>query len=457
MRSTVSTPTGNPGNKVHLLTDEERWQHHKKTERIEQQRRAPEISATRVIAHEEGCSFDQARCLYHYRNPNRYGGTDLSEAERDWCEGYEKARGKNEADRIFAQFSRPGDARSPRQRKSAQPSATATATPHVWRDPASILPRDFLYGDCIIRRYVSAVISMGGVGKTSEMQVEVAAMVTGRDLLGVKPKRPLRVWYINLEDGQDEIDRRLGAIFKHYEIAEDDLAGHLFTDSGREKNFVIADDDRAGLEFHEDVIAEISANIRKNAIDLVVVDPFVLCARFPENDNNKMAQIIEAWAQIAQQCDCAVVLVHHVRKGSSGQGSYTVEDARGAGAIINSCRSVRILNSMTKEEGKQAVVERHRSYFRIDSGKTNVALPPDVSEWRRIISVDLDNASGDCPADRIGVVTLWKWPDPMEDLTVAHPPRSPESRQRRRPMARKQPGKQLGRQANRRRPPPQPH
>src|SRR5262249_29603115 len=44
---------------------------------------------------------------------------------------------------------------------------------------------------------------------------------------------------------------------------------------------------------------------------------------------------------------------------------------------------------------------------------------PEDSEWRKIVSVDLDNAMGDCPADRVGVVTLWTWPDPMEQLTVA--------------------------------------
>jgi hypothetical protein len=294
------------------------------------------------------------------------------------------------------------------------------ATPHVWRDPTTIPPRDFLYDDHIVRRYVSGVVSMGGVGKTSELQVEIAAMVTGRDLLGVKPKRPYRVWYINLEDPQDEIDRRFAAIFKHYDITPVNLDNRLFTDSGREKNFVIAYDGRNGIEFDQAVLADISENIQTNEIDLVVVDPFVNCARFAENDNNKMAAIIEVWAQIAEHQKCAVVLLHHVRKGGpGGRDGFTVEDARGAGALINSCRSVRVFNVMTKEEGEKAGVERHRSYFRIDSGKTNLAPPPEDSQWRKIMSVDLDNATEDCPADRIGVVTPWEWPDPLATITVA--------------------------------------
>jgi hypothetical protein len=297
-----------------------------------------------------------------------------------------------------------------------------TATPHKWRDPKTIPPRDFLYGDHVIRGYVSGIISMGGVGKTSELQVEIAAMVTGRDLLGVKPKRQYRVWYINLEDPQDEIDCRFAAIFKQYGITQADLGNRLFTDSGRDKNFVVARLGRNGrIEFDQDVIRDIKDTIKANAIDYIVVDPFANSARFAENDNNTMAHIIEyVWGKISDQQNCASALAHHVRKGAPGHnGGYTVEDARGAGALINSCRNVRVLNMMTKDEGEKAGVERHRSYFRIDSGKVNMTPPPDESEWRKIVSVDLGNAKGDCPSDRVGVVTRWEWPDPLEDVTVA--------------------------------------
>jgi len=299
-------------------------------------------------------------------------------------------------------------------------SSRITATPHRWRDPTTISPRDFLYGDHIVRGYVTGDVSMGGVGKTSEAQVEIAAMVTGRDLLGVKPKHPYRVWYINLEDPQEEIDRRFAAIFKHYGITEKDLGNRLFTDSGREKNFVVARDSKDGIQFNEQIIADIENTIRENAIDAAVVDPYVNCAHVPENDNNKMAAIIKTvWAKIAEQQNCAILLEHHVRKGAAGNDGYTVEDARGAGALINSWRMVRVFNTMTKDEGEKAGVERHRSYFRIDNGKVNLTQPPEKSEWRKFVSIDLENAKEDCPSDRVGVVTQWKWPDPMEDLTIA--------------------------------------
>jgi hypothetical protein len=326
------------------------------------------------------------------------------------------------ADRLLGS----GGAPSPSLRPKPLPHVKITATPYVWRDPKTIDPRDFLYGDDIVRRYVSSIVAMGGIGKTSEIQVEIAAMVTGRDLLGVKPKRACRVWYINLEDPLDEIDRRFAAVFKEHRITKQDLGNRLFRDSGRKtaeqpgKNFVVAREGRNGIEFDQAVIDNIIETIEVNAIDYLVVDPFANSARFAENDNNKMTEVIDTvWAAIAERTNCAVMLLHHVRKGGSGHGSYTVEDARGAGALVNCCRSVRVLNTMQKDEGEKAGVERHRSFFRIDSGKTNIAIAPENSEWRKIVSVDLDNAKGDCPADRVGVVTLWKWPDPLATITVA--------------------------------------
>jgi hypothetical protein len=302
--------------------------------------------------------------------------------------------------------------------ESQQPQISAT--PFVWREPKLIVPRDFLYGHHYIRRYLSGTVAMGGVGKSSEASAEIAAMATGRDLLGVKPKRPLRVWYINLEDPRDEIDRRLSAVWQHYNITATDIGDRLFIDSGRERKIVIARETKAGIVIAEPIIAEILEAVQANKIDVIMVDPFVGCYEINENDNSKVNVVCQEWATIAEHGPCAIDLAHHVRKGGSRDGGHTVDDARGASALINSCRSVRILNTMTREEGEKAGVERHRSYFRIDNGKANLAPPPEKSEWRRFVSVDLDNATAESDSDRVGVVVEWIWPDPMDALTTHH-------------------------------------
>jgi AAA domain len=65
--------------------------------------------------------------------------------------------------------------------------------------------------------------------------VKAVAIVTGRDLLGCKPIRRLKVWYWNLEDSMEEIERRFHAIFLHYGIKREEIEGQLFVNSGRDK------------------------------------------------------------------------------------------------------------------------------------------------------------------------------------------------------------------------------
>jgi hypothetical protein len=300
-----------------------------------------------------------------------------------------------------------------------RPRVRIIATPYIWRDPKSIPPRDFLYGH-FVRGFVSVTVAMGGVGKSSELQVEIAAMITGRDLLGVMPKHPLRVWYINLEDPRDEVDRRQAAVFKHYGITPMDIGDRLFIDSGRERKFTIARETKNGLVFDEDVLADLHETIEANKIDVVIIDPLVNGAEIGENNNNAMAQVIGRLIDIAEQHDCAIELAHHVRKsGGNNRDGYTIDDSRGASAVVNAGRTARVFNTMSVAEGERAGVERHRSYFRIDNGKVNLIPPPDRCEWRKLVSVGLDNATKDRKADHIGVATAWAWPSPMETLTVA--------------------------------------
>jgi hypothetical protein len=41
------------------------------------------------------------------------------------------------------------------------------ATPYKWKDPAKIVRREWLYGYLLIRKFVTATVAPGGVGKSS--------------------------------------------------------------------------------------------------------------------------------------------------------------------------------------------------------------------------------------------------------------------------------------------------
>ena len=295
-------------------------------------------------------------------------------------------------------------------------AVTIQATPYRWRDPATIPPREWLYGRHLIRRFLSTTVAPGAVGKSSLVLVEAIAMVTGRPLLGVMPPACLRVWYVALEDPLEEIERRVAAICLRYGIEARELEGRLFLDSGRTSEIVIATTTKDGAKVAEPVVEGLVATITANRIDVAMVDPFVSSHRVSENDNAAIDLVAKAWNRVAEIGRAAIELVHHVRKGQGGGAEFTVEDGRGAGALLAAARSARVLNPMSKDQAERANLASHRGYFRADNGKANLAPPPDRSEWFKLASVELGNGPGG--GDHVAVVEPWQWPDMLEGVTV---------------------------------------
>ncbi|WP_299807348.1 AAA family ATPase [Tardiphaga sp.] len=301
---------------------------------------------------------------------------------------------------------------------SAAP-AVIKATPYVWKQPSSIKKRDFLYGQHSIREFVSATVAPGGIGKSSLIVTEALAMVSGKALLGIQPASRLRVWLWNLEDPQEEIDRHIQATGQRYKLTAEDIEGYLFVDSGREQRLVITVTDRTGTAILEPIVDALVAELIRRSIDLLVVDPFVSSHEARENDNGAMDRIVKAWGRVAQRANCSIELVHHSRKSSAGATETTEESARGGKALTDGCRSVRVLNRMSKEEGKNAGVENPRSYFRVSVDKANLAPQAETSDWFHLESVDLGNNSTGGYGDSVGVVVSWQWPDLMADVSVS--------------------------------------
>ena len=292
------------------------------------------------------------------------------------------------------------------------------ATPYAWRDPAKIFPRDFLYGKHLIRKFLSGKVSQGGVGKSTLIAGETLAMVSGRNLLGVIPSRRLRVWLWNLEDPKEETERKIQAAALHYNLLSQDIEPYLFIDSGRDQKLVIAETTRDGARIVRPVVDSLIEQVIARNIDVLIIDPFVSSHRVIENSNDDMDLVVKQWSAIAELGNCAVELVHHSKKGELEK---TVESSRGAIAITDACRSVQVLNRMTKEEAERAGVQNYRLYFRVYADKANLAPPLENSNWFKLENVSLGNGPhlGGMGGDEVGVIVTWQWPDAMAGITGA--------------------------------------
>jgi RecA-family ATPase len=290
----------------------------------------------------------------------------------------------------------------------------------VWRDPSEIKRRDWLYATHYIRKFVGCTIGRRGHGKTTRAIAEMLSMVTGRDLLktGKMPDQKLRVWYIG-EDPREEIERRIIAACAHYGIRPDEIEGRLFFDSvfslppGATKVVILKNNAAARQQLAIDALM---SGIKGGEVDVLIIDPLKKFHAVPENSNDHMDEVMVVFSEIAAQTNAAIEILHHTRKPSASNNGnpMTVDDGRGADAIVAAARSARIINVMTLTDSEKFGIEVTKawSYIRIDNGKANMA-PPEAAVWAHLWSEILP-----C-GESVGVAQPWKTPNAFDGMTSA--------------------------------------
>ncbi len=245
-------------------------------------------------------------------------------------------------------------------------------TEFVWRDPSTIAPRPWLYGQHLIRKQVSVTVAPGGVGKSSLTIGEGLAMASGRQLFGDWTAPDLKVWLYNLEDPRDEMDRRISGAMQHYNVTPREISGRLFVDTGRERELTMAIQTPLGVKIVKPEVDVLANEINTCGIDVIIIDPFVSSHQVGENDNGAIDLVAKEWARLADRCNCAIELVLHTRK-TNGK-TATTESGRGASALLAAARSGRVLNKMSDDMKAEAgVKDDPATYFSVTRDKANLA------------------------------------------------------------------------------------
>jgi hypothetical protein len=301
-----------------------------------------------------------------------------------------------------------------------QPSPSTTPKPVIgswWRDPATIPPREFLYGRHYIRRAIGATIAAGGRGKTTLSVYEAVTMTAGRNLVtGVPlPDGPLRAWVLNGEEDQDELDRRVAAVCQRYRVTQADLGGRLFVQSVSDHPMRIATIGNGQPIISAAVQKHMVEFVGDNRIDVFMVDPLISFHGVVENDNSHMDLVVkQGFGVIANKTASAGELFHHPGKPKPGQVDTTVEDGRGASAVLWAVRGARVLNFMTPAEAEKLGMsdDERKLHVRIANGKANMA-PLGKAEWMKIEVENLPNG------DQVACSSPWQPPNPFDDITFA--------------------------------------
>jgi hypothetical protein len=307
---------------------------------------------------------------------------------------------------------------------------TFTAAPFVYRDPASIPRRQFLYGFELRRRQVSAVVAPGAAGKTTLKIGRAICMATGNDHLGHRVwNGPHRCWLWNLEDDLEEVEKTVHAFLKLWNIDPADLSDRLFingADSIGSNGLKLATEDNfGGFKIQRPVSEALIEELTRLKIDYLDIDPFVSSHAVDENSNQAIDAVAKEWLRIAHEANpkaggVAVGLAHHLRKTTATE--FTAQDARGAGAMINAARSCLVLQRMSPDEALRLQIADcdRKSYFKVYDDKNNKAAAALRPDWYQFMSIGLGNedVGSKGPEDSMAAIQRWSPPDVFGGVTA---------------------------------------
>ncbi len=285
-------------------------------------------------------------------------------------------------------------------------------------DDQPVPPRGWLLGNTFCRGFVSSLLGDGGVGKTALRYAQALSLSTGRSLTGEHVFQRSRVLIASLEDGRDELRRRIKAACLHHEINRDELKGWLFLAALGKAGGKLMTLDRHGRPLLGALAVKLAATIAARKIDLVILDPFIKAHTLNENDNSGIDEVAQILTDMSVRFDIAVDVPHHMAKGMADPGN--ANRGRGASSLKDALRLVRTATVMTTGEAQTfglSEAERRR-LIRVDDAKLNIA-PMMEAKWFRLVGVDLGNGTEAYPSgDQVQTVEPWSPPGLFADISV---------------------------------------
>jgi AAA domain len=149
---------------------------------------------------------------------------------------------------------------------------------------------------------------------------------------------------------------------------------------------------------------------------LLIVDPFNSAHAMDDGNSNVLiARVAHEMSRIARDTGAAVLVLHHLRKGSNGD----VDDLMGATALRANFRNCRVFQRMTEKQAEELGIDdgQRWRYLRIASVKANYAPPPEDCVWFQLASVPLGNGNElYTEGDEIGVAEPWSPPKAFDGI-----------------------------------------
>jgi RecA-family ATPase len=209
-------------------------------------------------------------------------------------------------------------------------------------------PREWAVPDRFPLRNVALISGEGAVGKSILIMQLGVAHALGRDWVGTLPE-PGPFLYLNAEDEEAELHRRLADIAAHFGAALAELNGEVHILSLAGKDAVLGYADRNGLVqptslFHK--LTEAACDIRPK---LIALDTSADVFGGNENDRAQVRQFVGLMRGMAIAANAAVIVAAHPSLTGINSGS----GLSGNTAWHNSVRARAYMKAAKAEDGTE--------------------------------------------------------------------------------------------------------
>lgn len=237
----------------------------------------------------------------------------------------------------------------------------------------------------IFRKKVTMVFGDPGVGKTYVVCAIVADVSAGRALPCDRPRPPATVLYLTAEDGLgDTIRPRIEALGGDLSRVHVSRLGFALDDTG---------------------LAAVEGEMARLHPDLVVLDPLnaYLGAGVDMHRANETRPVLAKLARLAEQYNCAVLIVHHMTKDDK---AHAVHRALGSIDLVAACRSALLVGTDPNAPATRAVVQVKNNLTRfaagvgygLDDGRFRWTGPTQLTS-ARILAPERDSRDSDAVTD----------------------------------------------------------
>ena len=234
---------------------------------------------------------------------------------------------------------------------------------------------------------VAVVVGPGGVSK-SMLAVQTGAVVgTGRDHWSLWSDRGAfpqgRVVVFNIEDplvmigirAHDighSVDPRDREVF----TADFNRNVNIWSLPGRSFRFATKNP-KTGVVRPSEWIGWMEDQVR--GCRLAIIDTFIRgLGGLDENSSTDVAEVLGLLEGICRRTGCAIMILHHVNKGSTGKdgAANAQQAARGSSAITDNARWQVNLSTMSEAEAAaRAINDDRKRWVQVDLSKVNYAAP----------------------------------------------------------------------------------